>query len=210
MYTRVLIIAILILSTAFHEMAHAFTATWLGDPTPGRNGRLTLNPIPHLQPILTAIILPLMMFLSGNGFMILAQTPIDPSRFKHPLRDHALVAIAGPLTNIVCAFILIGVRWIPGMQNQDEPHASMFALECAAYFNFVLAIFNLFPLPPLDGYWIVRSILPLGIRRMADDFSRNQFSLIICLLVGSRLVSLFKPFLKVLMHALLPNGGLLF
>src|SRR6185295_629791 len=100
---QVFVIVMLLLSTAFHEMAHAFTAYLLGDPTPGRHGRLTLNPIPHLQPVMTAVILPVIMYLSGMGLMMMAFTPIDPTKFRKPLRDRALVAVAGPITNIVLA-----------------------------------------------------------------------------------------------------------
>ncbi len=115
--TRAFIAALVILSTAFHEMGHAFVATWLGDPTPGRHGRLTFNPIPHLQPVLTAIVLPLVTILSNYGFMILATTPVDPSRLRKPLRDQALVAVAGPIMNVVCAAVMLGILWIPGMWN---------------------------------------------------------------------------------------------
>ena len=204
-FENFLVIAILILSTALHEMAHAYTATWLGDPTPGRFGRLTLNPFPHLQPVLTAIILPFVMYMSGNGLIILAQTPIDPSRFKHPLRDQALVAIAGPLTNVLCALLLIGALWIPGVWETDGPPTiRMIALDKAAFYNFILAIFNMLPFPPLDGYRIIRAVLPIRLRMAADGFSRHTYSLILCMIVGSRLIRYFVPFVEVLMDLLVP------
>lgn len=205
LYLNVLVISILILSTAFHEMAHAYVATWLGDPTPGRHGRLTINPFPHLQPVLTAIIIPLVMYLSRSGFMILAQTPIDPSRFKKPLRDHALVAVAGPITNMLCAFVLLGALWIPGIWESGPETIRMTALKTAGYYNVVLAVFNMLPFPPLDGYWIVRGALPLHARRATDNFARQSFSLIICLLVGSQVMQLFEPAIVRFVVALLPR-----
>ena len=193
---QVFIIVLVLLSTAFHEMAHAFVATWLGDPTPGRNGRLTMNPIPHLQPVFTAVLLPVVMFLSGYGMMILASTPINPSYFKRPLRDHALVAIAGPIMNVICAAFLLGLLWIPGVSQPQS--ISKVALEWAIYLNLILAVFNLIPIPPLDGYWIFRLILPFEMRRKTDELARTQFTFIIVILVGSYVIGYFdEPILRI-------------
>ena len=201
--TRVFIIALVLLSTAFHEMAHALVATWLGDPTPGRHGRLTLNPIPHLQPVLTAVILPVVMFLTTGGMMILATTPINPSYFRHPLRDHALVAVAGPIMNVVCAAVMIGALWIPGLA---QPYSiSDGALRGAVYINLIMAVFNMMPLPPLDGYWIVRAVLPLQVRRATDQWAANRFSFLLVILVGSNLMQFFYLPIRSVLSAVLPN-----
>ena len=204
--SKVFIIALVLLSTAFHEMAHAFTATYFGDPTPGRNGRLTLNPIPHLQPVFTAVILPVIMFLTSGILLGLATTPIDPSRFRRPLRDHALVALAGPVTNLFCAAVLIGILWIPGVwQTYGPVTVTMYALKWSAFMNLLLAAFNLMPLPPLDGYWILRSVLPLELRMQTDGFARSPFSFILVLIVGGQIVSYFDAPLARLLGHLLPQ-----
>lgn len=202
--TKVFVIALVLLSTAFHEMAHAFTANYFGDPTPGRHGRLTINPIPHLQPLWTAVILPVIMFLSSGILLGLAQTPIDPSRFRHPLRDHAIVAVAGPITNVLCAGVLTAIMWIPGVWQSGQT-VSMLALFFAAFMNLILAVFNMLPLPPLDGYWIIRPLLPLQLRMHSDAFARSPFSLLLLLLVGGTLVSYFYPPLLTLMAYVVPR-----
>jgi Zn-dependent protease len=200
---KLLIIALVIYGTSLHEMAHAYVATWLGDPTPGRAGRLTLNPIPHLNPPFTAIILPAVMFLSSGGLICLAQTPIDPSRFRRPLRDHALVALAGPAMNLLFMGVLIGVLWIPGVWN---PNFTAIVFAYAALWNLILAVFNLLPLPPLDGYWFVRAFLPLRLRIHTDSFARmGMVSLVLVLVVGSYAISYLEPYLSQVFAALLPH-----
>ena len=187
------IIALVIYGTSLHEMGHAFVAYWLGDPTPGRHGRLTFNPLAHLKPVFTAIILPALMFFSGGGLLCMAQTPVDPSRFRRPLRDHALVALAGPLMNFAFAALLIGVLWLPNMMQghwlrSPENYATAI-IPWAAFWNLIMAVFNLLPIPPLDGYWIIRSALPLRWRIQTDALARNgMISLLLALIVGSYLI----------------------
>ncbi|MEI6234259.1 MAG: site-2 protease family protein [Planctomycetota bacterium] len=203
LFKNALTIVLVLLSTAFHEMAHAFVATWLGDPTPGRNGRLTLNPIPHLQPVFTAVLLPVMMFMTQGSMMILASTPINPSYFRRPLRDHALVAVAGPITNIICAAVMIGILWIPNAVNLYS--VSGFALSHACYLNLILAAFNMLPIPPLDGYWIFRIILPLQVRTQTDRLASSQASFIIVILLGSYLIGFVEPHIFLLVRKFLPH-----
>jgi len=176
-------------------MGHAFVAHWFGDPTPGKHGRLTLNPIPHLDPPLTAIVFPLLFFMFGGGLFCLAQTPIDPARMRRPLRDHAIVAMAGPAMNFLFMGIMIGLLWlVPGLWNwsyEKGPFSpspgnwGTAVLPFAAMWNFILGCFNLLPIPPLDGYRICRPIMPLGLRRAADDLARSgMMAFFIVLLVG--------------------------
>jgi Zn-dependent protease len=186
---NIVVIVLLLLSTALHEMAHAYTAYWLGDPTPGRHGRLTFNPLAHLQPVYTAIVFPIILYFMNGTLFMLAQTPIDPSRFRKPLRDHALVAVAGPLANIAVAGLFLGILWIPGA---IKPHTiAGDALPQAIFWNLLLAAFNLLPLPPLDGYWIARGLLPLRIRMHTDAFALSGAAMIVVMLVGSWIVRKF-------------------
>lgn len=167
-------------------MGHAYVATWLGDPTPGRHGRLTWNPLPHLSPPMTAIVAPLIFYLTSRNLFCLATTPIDPSKFRHPLRDHALVAGAGPCMNFLLMSALVGVCWIPGvMQYEPRPNFTTVILPWAALWNLVLGVFNLMPVPPLDGYWISRGLLPLSLRRTTDGLACHQGALFIALVFGS-------------------------
>jgi Zn-dependent protease len=203
---RIYVIALVIYSTSLHEMAHAFTAHWLGDPTPGRYGRLTFNPLAHLQPALTAIIFPALFYLAGGGLICLAMTPVNPSRFRHPLRDQALVGLVGPATNLLCAAVMIGILWIPGVWNPAKPPWLMEILKWAAWWNIVLAAFNLLPIPPLDGYSLVRGALPLQLRQHTDALGRmGMMSLMLVLMAGSAILSFIGPALVLLYSMLLPR-----
>ncbi len=187
--SRLIIVALVIYGTSLHELGHAYVATWLGDPTPGRHGRLTLNPIPHLDPLLTAVILPLVLYMTGGYLMCLALTPIDPSRFRRPLRDHMLVAVAGPVMNFLLMGVMVAILWIPGLWKFDEygrPTYNMIVLFHAAYWNLILGLFNLMPIPPLDGYWIVRPLLPLSLRRSTDELARMGMMSLALVMIGGR------------------------
>jgi Zn-dependent protease len=136
----------LLYSIVLHELAHGYVAEKLGDYTPRYAGRLTFNPLAHLDPI-GSFLVPLLTYLAG-GFLIgwAKPVPINPYNFEKPDRDMALVAIAGPLTNIVIALILASfykVFYFNGILL--EPLLPLIRL------NLLLAVFNLIPIPPLDG-----------------------------------------------------------
>jgi Zn-dependent protease len=165
---------VLVVSVILHEVAHGYMANYLGDPTARLAGRLTLNPLSHIDPI-GSIVLP--------GFLLLSQTvthvplligyakpvPINP-HYLTGKYDEALTAFAGPATNIVLALIFgLAIRFIGG---PETPLVDAFAT--IAYLNMVLALFNLIPIPPLDGSRVLASILPGPIGRAYDDF-RNGF-----------------------------------
>ncbi|MCY3023488.1 MAG: site-2 protease family protein [Planctomycetota bacterium] len=203
---KVCVIALVIYSTSLHEMGHAFVASWLGDPTPGRYGRLTLNPIPHLSPPLTAIVFPTVFYLIGGGLFCLAMTPVNPSRMRYPLRDYALTSLAGPVTNFLFAGILLGILWIPGVW-QYPPVYIMAVLTRAAWWCLVLGLFNLLPIPPLDGYGILRVVLPLPLRQQGDALARmGMMSLVIVMMVGSAVFGYIEAPLAALYVRLLPSG----
>ncbi len=142
----VILVIGLLYSIVLHELAHGYVAEKLGDYTPRYAGRLTLNPLAHLDPI-GSFLVPLLTYLAG-GFLIgwAKPVPINPYNFEKPDRDMALVAIAGPLTNIVIALILASfykVFYFNGILL--EPILPLIRL------NLLLAVFNLIPIPPLDG-----------------------------------------------------------
>lgn len=199
------VVGLVIYGTSLHEMAHAYVATWLGDPTPGRNGRLTSNPIPHLTPFLTAVVLPLVGYLTSGSMLSMAYTPIDPTKFQKPLRDRALVAVAGPIANLLFMGLLIGIAWLPlkGVwQWYPEKTVLAVVLRDAAFWNLVLAVFNLLPIPPLDGYWIIRGLLPLQLRMQTDSMARNpMIGLVLVIVFGSAIIGLvIEPLYGFLMN----------
>ncbi|HVW66936.1 MAG TPA: site-2 protease family protein [Candidatus Peribacteraceae bacterium] len=184
------IIAVLI-AISVHEWAHAFVASRFGDPTPGQNGRLTLNPIAHLD-LLGAI-----MFLV-IGFGWAKPVPVDSRYFRHPKRDLSLVALAGPFSNLVLAFIsfllLLLVTHGNGfslgslLSNPTGPSPAwtilIQILNASLFVNLALMAFNLFPVAPLDGSNIVRQFIPYQYEERYEDFVRIGPYILIGLIVA--------------------------
>lgn len=153
----VLQVAILIYSVVLHELAHGLTARAMGDHTAEDLGRLTLNPIKHLD-LFGSVILPLLSRLTlGVMFGYAKPVPYNPNNLSDRRYGPAKVALAGPLVNLVLAAVFAGVlRWFGGSL---APIASDL-LSSAVLINLVLAIFNLMPIPPLDGHWLLITFLP--------------------------------------------------
>lgn len=168
-----------ILSVGLHEAGHAYSADRLGDPTPGLNGRLTLNPFAHLKPVMTAVILPAILLLSGNGIMGAALTPTNPSYYRRPLRDQALVAAAGPAVNILLALLAAGAFRL--FTSSSSP--IVFFLIVMVQLNVILILINLLPIPGLDGGNIFRAGLGPAAREKFD--AARQYGLIIAIVVLS-------------------------
>jgi Zn-dependent protease len=144
----------LIVSLVLHELAHAYVATWLGDPGPRADGRLSLNPIGHLDPLGTAMFL-ITAFVSDFIFGWAKPVMVNPRAFRRPQLDMALVAAAGPATNLLLA--LGCVAWI----IHGDPSGTLRDVLIRAFeVNVVLGVFNLIPIPPLDGSRIVAAVLP--------------------------------------------------
>lgn len=157
---------LVLLAFALHEMAHAYAATWFGDPTPAAYGRRTLNPIKHLDPTGT-IMLCVSMLLFGFPFGF-AVTPVDASKMRRPRLHGALTSFAGPAVNIIlCAISAVVLVFV--LENADLSTAFRLGdardpliVEAPFYsmvFNAFLAVFNLLPIPPLDGGRIVGSFM---------------------------------------------------
>jgi len=156
---------LVLLAFALHEMAHAYVATWFGDPTPAQHGRRTLNPIRHLDPVGTIMIcISMLVFGFPFGFAV---TPVNDTKMRKPRLHGALTSLAGPMVNVVlCAISLaLLVAVIPTLGpdsfrlgNTDTPLAFE-ALYYSMIFNAFLAVFNLLPIPPLDGGRIVGSMM---------------------------------------------------
>lgn len=149
-------IVILVFSAILHEVMHGAVADKLGDPTARVMGRLTLNPLPHLDPIMS-VLLPLLLVLSGSPVIFGAAkpVPVNPIRFRDPKKDMALTALAGPLTNLFLAVFAAQIIKIVPL----DPFISQF-LYLVVLYNLMLAIINLIPIPPLDGSKVFASILP--------------------------------------------------
>ena len=160
-------LAILIFSAILHEVSHGFVADKLGDPTARLMGRLTLNPKSHIDPMMS-IALPLLLILSGSPVIFGAAkpVPVDPFNLKEGRKDMALVALSGPLTNIILAIIaalLLRLFNLVSFENISTffiLNTVYFILHTIVAYNLLLAIFNLLPIPPLDGSKVFALLLP--------------------------------------------------
>lgn len=141
----------LLATLTFHEASHALVAYYLGDPTAKMEGRLSLNPVNHLDAMGTMIFL--ITWTIGWGKPV----PVDPRNFRHPVRDSALVALAGPISNLAFAFV-IALLWKYLGDYMWGP--LLLFVQTLFHMNVFLAIFNLFPFPPLDGSKILGLIIP--------------------------------------------------
>lgn len=158
-----------------HELAHGYVAYKLGDDTAKNQGRLTFNPFAHLNPIGT-----IMIFLFGIGYA--RPVPVNPNRFKNPKGGMALVALAGPLSNLIMAFVFnfVYVALVSKFQMSGFIGAVMYFFYFAAWVNVTLAVFNLFPIPPLDGSKVLAALLP---NRIYNKYMMYERYIMLALLV---------------------------
>ena len=186
-----LVIAFLVLlfSLSVHEAAHAWSASRLGDDTAKRQGRVTLNPVAHADPIGT-LLLPLIAMLSGAPVIGWAKpTPVNTRNLRDPRRDHILVTAAGPISNLLIAFAAAaamragasGGGWLGTL-----------VLE-ALTLNVLLAVFNMLPIPPLDGGQILMALLPRSVALRLGFLYEYGFLILMGLLVTGVLFSLIGP-----------------
>lgn len=170
---QLLAIAMVIISASLHEFGHAFAAYRCGDPTAKEQGRLTINPLAHIDPV-GSVLLPVLMVLTSGSYIAFAKpVPYNPNRLRNPKRDEVVVAFAGPAANIAQAVVgaivfrvLLTLAYGPGDAGlvayyYDEGPLSwlVYAAQLYVVVNCSLAFFNLLPLPPLDGSAIISPLL---------------------------------------------------
>lgn len=175
----VIVVAIIIGSVIVHEVSHGLVASWFGDDTARRAGRLTLNPVPHIDPI-GSIVLPGLLALSGSTIFGWAKpVPVVPARFTRPEAHMAATAIAGPISNILLA-VAAGRFLVPAVDGSLT--MTRVALGIVVL-NAVLAVFNLLPIPPLDGSRLLPLILPPEGKRLYARIEPYGFVILILLLL---------------------------
>ncbi len=182
-------IIVLIMSVVVHEYAHGFVANSLGDPTAKLQGRLTLNPLKHLE-WFGSFIVPLITSMVGLGFGWAKPVIINPYNFKNPKRDELLVALAGPLSNFILAgFFAFVIRLLLGgyfpvsfvLGTFGQGLISIFSIIVLV--NITLAIFNLIPVPPLDGSKVLFSLIPAGSSQIRANIERFSFVYIVLVIL---------------------------
>jgi Zn-dependent protease len=195
-----------------HESAHAWTASRCGDPTARMLGRVSLNPIRHIDPIGT-IVLPLVAAISHIPMLGWAKpTPVDPRNFRHPVRDDILTSVAGPVSNFIVATGAVALLWIISLTSETgrslvQSVASGIGGLSGSFLdpvvlliyemmiiNIVLAVFNLIPVPPLDGSHVIRHFMSESVRRVYD--SVGIFALLALVYLGGGILSaVIRPFI---------------
>jgi Zn-dependent protease len=180
----------------FHEVAHGAVAYTLGDPTAARLGRLTLNPLPHIDPVGT-VLLPGILLVTSILFRTppfifgwAKPVPVDFRRLRHPRRDTMLVALAGPGTNLILA--AVSAAALGALPRAHAPGSLVYTLQVMAaasiQINCVLAVFNLFPIPPLDGSRVLTAILPAPAAAALGRLERWGFVIVILLVMNTRIL----------------------
>lgn len=194
----------LVIAITIHEFAHAWSAERLGDPTPRLQGRLTLNPLAHLDPLGT-----IMLLIARFGWGKPVQ--FDPFNLRHPRRDSAIISLAGPVSNLLLATISsVLVRFLFTFHFSSLDNWIIGLLSNLIILNVVLAVFNLVPIHPLDGFKIVGGILPEEYARQWAELERYGMIFLIFLILpigggASPISQLISPVINLLLHILLPT-----
>jgi Zn-dependent protease len=205
-------VLVLIFSIVVHEVAHGWAAYRLGDDTAYRMGRLTLNPLPHIDPV-GSIIVPIVLSLSaGIPFGWAKPVPVHVGRLNNPNNDHPKVAAAGPISNLLLALIfaiLLGVTVaVGGMPHPGgKPTLLLFLytmFHTGVMINVVLAVFNLLPFPPLDGSWILSRFLPPEARANFENLRRYGMMIVFGFILMINLTSVGDYFQTWLMLFMKP------
>ena len=183
--------AIVIVALTIHEAAHAWTAERLGDPTARMLGRVSLNPVVHIDPIGT-LLLPLMARLSNFPILGWAKpVPVNISRLRHHRRDFMIVAAAGPISNFLQALVIAAV--FHAVHEPGDTGMLMAILWRAVETNLVLAFFNLIPIPPLDGGNVLAGLVPESAARVLDQVRQFGFIALYALMFSGILGRLIIP-----------------
>ena len=183
MVSLLIVLGVILVSMILHELAHGVVAYWLGDDTAKREGRLTLNPLKHLDPVLS-VVMPLLLLAMGMPIFGGAKpVPINTRNLKHGVWGMALVAVAGPLTNILLAFVAFVIGYATGAL-MDLGVAGVICWRFITV-NLGFGVFNLIPIPPLDGSRVLYALAPDGVRRVMEGMERWGIWVVMILVVAA-------------------------
>ena len=182
----IVVLIVILLSMTIHETMHAFMGYALGDNTAKEEGRLTLNPIRHIDPVMTILLPLIMVVLRAPVFGGAKPVPFNPNRVRFGDWGAALVALSGPITNLVIAFIVFGVGVFSGVINSaGAVQSTIFGLiiSTAVSVNLGFFVFNMLPIPPLDGSRILYAVAPDSVRGIMQKIEQNGILLVMIIVV---------------------------
>lgn len=207
----VVILGVILVSMVLHELAHGLAAYWLGDTTAKDDGRLTLNPLKHLDPMMS-ILIPVMMYMTGGAVFGGAKpVPVNPSKLRWGVWGMALVAVAGPATNFVLALVSFLIGYWTGALSLSggalyySPGLGGVIAVQMVMVNLGFGIFNLLPIPPLDGSRILYAIAPDGVRDVMDRM--EKWGIVVVMLLVIFVPSVISSILGGAMEGILTGFG---
>ena len=182
----IIVLIVILLSMTIHEAMHAFMGYVLGDSTAKEEGRLTLNPIRHIDPVMTILLPLIMVVLHAPVFGGAKPVPFNPNRVRFGDWGAALVALSGPITNLVIAFIAFGIGVLSGViNNAGAVQPTIFGLitSTAVSVNLGFFVFNMLPIPPLDGSRVLYAVAPDSVRDIMQKIEQNGILLVMIIVV---------------------------
>ena len=182
----IIVLTVILLSMTIHEAMHAFMGYMLGDNTAKEEGRLTLNPIRHIDPVMTILLPLIMVILHAPVFGGAKPVPFNPNRVRFGDWGAALVALSGPITNLVIAFIAFGLGVFSGVINNAgavQPTIFGLIISTAVSVNLGFFVFNMLPIPPLDGSRILYAVAPNSVRSVMQKIEQNGVLLVMIIVV---------------------------
>lgn len=192
----------LVIAMVIHEYSHARVADWLGDYTPRMQGRLTLNPAAHVDPIGLV-----MLFIVHFGWAKPVQ--VNPYNFQNPRRDDILVSVAGPASNLIMAFVALIIFTLLIKFGLPISDGVLAVFKLIIIYNINFAIFNMLPFPPLDGSHILRNLLPYELAQKFEILERYSFIFLIIILATPILSYVFIPIQRVIFSIMNSIVGLI-
>jgi Zn-dependent protease len=186
---------VLLISLSFHEAAHAWAATRLGDSTARQLGRLTLNPLAHIDWVGTVLFPLILMTLNAPVIGWAKPVPVDVRNLREPRRDFALIALAGPVSNLILAGMAAGIFAFvrPQVRIMEAMSPMATAVLMAVLINVLLAVFNMIPIPPLDGGNVLLGVAPLPLARAVSWLRPYGFVILYALMFLGVLNKLLLP-----------------
>lgn len=199
-----IVVGVILFSMTIHEVMHGMVAYWLGDDTAKMQGRLTLNPIKHIDPFLTLLLPVVLLLIGGPIFGGAKPVPYNPARVRYDEWGAALVAIAGPLTNLVLAFIFFSVSVL---LNVDSNSLAGIIMSYFVMVNLGFFVFNMIPIPPLDGSRVLYALAPEPVQRVMQTIERYGIILVFAIVMlgggvigsfmGKAIQAIYRLFLSI-------------